>query len=115
MPPLSPTLCLALEHLNAGDVSQAAVSLKQALQTDPKDPQALFLTGKLFTTTKQHTEALGYFRQAVALKPMQGEYQSELAMCLVENGEVNQAAASGRHDTEPFPGTFGTWLRSCNS
>lgn len=96
MQPLSPMLRKALKHQEAGDFASAAQCFERILSATPKDSRAWFLGGKLLSQADRHTDAIGYYRNAVNLDPTNGEYFAELSQCLIETSAISEAVTTAR-------------------
>jgi tetratricopeptide (TPR) repeat protein len=83
----------ALEHHQAGRHAQAAALYRQALEADPEDPTALYLSALLNFETGQTLAALDQLRKVVALRPDHAQARFTLANLQHWRGDYGLAIA----------------------
>ncbi len=82
----------ALALHQAGDLNAAAGFYKQVLKQEPKNGDALNLSGALALQQGNSAQALKYLRQAVKLYPERHDYQVNMAAALRGLGELVSAS-----------------------
>src|SRR4051812_36272077 len=75
------------------DVKGAAEDLKKALALAPSNPDVLIVAGNLEVARGDLNRGLEYYKQAVALDPVNGQARSFLAFTLVVAGRFEEARA----------------------
>jgi len=86
----------ALSCLQQGLGQEAADLLNQALEADPRNPEAQHLTGILYQQQGMHAEARAFLERAVEWAPGNPSYQLNLGVTLADLGEVLQLKAPPR-------------------
>lgn len=99
----------------AGDATMAMVlqqigELKERLQKDPKDVDALTHLGNFFQDAGKYEEAIEYYRQALAIRPQEVNVRTDMGICLRELGRPDEAIAEFRRSVEDQPDHWQTWL-----
>jgi tetratricopeptide (TPR) repeat protein len=84
-------------HLNLGLLlgelarfSQAAAEFQAVLRLDPNSPVAAYNLAEILKSD-QPAEALVWYRKALQARPESGKYASAYAVCLAQQGQVDQA------------------------
>ncbi len=84
-------------HLNLGLLlgelgrfSQAATEFQATLRLDPNSPVAAYNLAEILKSDRP-AEALVWYRKALQARPENGRYACACAMCLVQQGRVDQA------------------------
>ena len=85
---------LALQHHNAGRLSQAETIYQQILQTDPNQSVALQLLGVIAHQMGKNDLAVALITKALILKPDYAEAHSNLGLTLWALGKQEEAIAS---------------------
>ena len=75
------------------DVKKAAEDLKKALALAPSNPDVLIVAGNLESARGDLNRAIEFYKQAVALDPVNGQARSFLAFNLVTAGRFAEARA----------------------
>jgi len=88
------TLSLAMEHHNAGRLSEAESLYQQILQVDPIQPSALNLLGVIAHQAGKNDIAVDLITKAVAIKPEYAGAHNNLGNALKELGKFDEAVAS---------------------
>ena len=87
----------------AGRQQQAGQIYQQILAADPEHADALHLTGVLSLQRKLYPRAIDLIGQAIAIRPGQAKYHSNLGNALRDSGQYQAALASYRHAIEMDP------------
>jgi Flp pilus assembly protein TadD len=95
-PTIETLIIQALAHIQAGAWPQAQATCQQALQLDPRHPEAHHLAGHVAGQLGDREQGLRLLEQAVALAPAHPQYRYNLAVSLVEAGRENEAALQYR-------------------
>jgi tetratricopeptide (TPR) repeat protein len=96
--------------------SEALDCFDTALKQDSHDPKIYLKRGKVLARLKRHEEAMANYRTGLVLNPKDGLAHHELALELVEAGQVTAAGAEFRDaaqftpDSVPLRFDYGTWL-----
>lgn len=85
---------LGNEYLKAGDVSKAAVYLRDAVEKDPGYSAAWKLLGKALTETGKAAEALEAYRSGIAAAHKKGDKQAEKEMTVFAR-RIEKSLAAG--------------------
>jgi len=93
----------AREALRRGQPDDAFTACREALATEPKNPDALSLAGVAAFHAGFLEDALGLLQAAVSFAPGNAEAQTNFGNVLAHKGEVEAAAAAYRQaiDTDP--------------
>jgi tetratricopeptide (TPR) repeat protein/glycosyltransferase involved in cell wall biosynthesis len=94
-PDVARALSLAVEHHQAGRLSEAERIYRNLLRTHPTLPDALHLLGLVAHQTGKQDEALDSVRKALAISP-QAPYYNTQGVALRARGELREAAVSFR-------------------
>jgi predicted TPR repeat methyltransferase len=99
----------------AGDATMAMVlqqiaDLKERLQKDPNDVEALTHLGNFFQDAGKFEQAIEYYRRALAVRPKVVDTRTDMGICLRELGKPDEAIAEFRHSLEDDPQHWQTWL-----
>lgn len=89
-------LSIALAYHQAGKFQQADELYREILRTDPKNADALQLSGMLAHHLGRHAEAINLLRAAIALNPGAAEYHSNLATVYLDVQDYQAGEASCR-------------------
>jgi predicted O-linked N-acetylglucosamine transferase (SPINDLY family) len=84
-------LMLAAQHYQAGQAAPAEALCRHILRVDPADAYALHLLGLLAHQGRRWNEAIGFFRQALQLRPDLAEVHNSLGAVLTELGQLPEA------------------------
>ena len=91
---LPDALQTALQHHQAGRLSEAETLYRQILQTQPNNPDALHLLGVIAHQTGKHEIAVEDIMRATALKPTAAEYHNNIGEAYRALARLNEAEAS---------------------
>lgn len=91
-------------------VLQQIGELKERLQKDPKDVEALTHLGNFFQDAGKFDKAVEYYQQVLALKPKDVDVRTDMGICLREMGKPDEAIAEFRKSLESDPNHWQTWL-----
>lgn len=91
-------------------VFQEVSALKAAIEKNPKDADALLRLANLYQDAGKYDDAVGYYRQVVALSPDDVNARTDMGICLRESGHVDEALAEFRKSLEVDPKHWQTWL-----
>jgi tetratricopeptide (TPR) repeat protein len=84
---------LAEGYLRVYRIQDALRCLELWLRRDPNNPQALFLRGNVARQLGSHKRALPDYQRVVELDPERTEVRRLLALCYLEAGRFDEAAA----------------------
>ncbi len=101
--PIADLLPQALALHQAGDLNAAADLYKQVLKQEPKNGDALNLSGALALQQGNPAQALKYLRRAVKLYPERHDYQVNMAAALRDLGESASASLILKKITRQAP------------
>ncbi|NQV47344.1 MAG: tetratricopeptide repeat protein, partial [Rhodospirillaceae bacterium] len=87
-------LGLAIQHHNAGRLSEAEGLYQQILHTDPDQPDALHLLGLIANQAGKKDTAVDLIAKALAAKPDYAEAHSNLGNVLKDLGKLEAAVES---------------------
>ena len=87
--------------MSGDDLSLAREHVQKALASDPADPEALFLMGKIHLKERNYPGAKSYFGQALEVAPTYGEEIANLLESGYRNefNAANTAWEQGRYET----------------
>ncbi len=91
-------------------VAQHLGHLKQRLESDPNDLEALVGLGNLFYDAAKYPDAIEYYSRAVKLSPDDPDIISDLGVSYRRNGNPNRAIELFRQATEAVPNHWQSWL-----
>jgi len=94
MPAIPEMLALALQHHQAGNLSQAEQLYRHILRADPGHADAHHLLGVLACQAGRHDQAVASIRSALALDPRAAAYHANLGVAYEAMGQFDEAAAS---------------------
>lgn len=100
-PPGDATMAMVLQQIG---------ELKERLQKDPKDVDALTHLGNFFQDAGKYEQAIEYYRQALAIRPKEVNVRTDMGICLRELGRPDEAIAEFRRSVEDQPDHWQTWL-----
>jgi tetratricopeptide (TPR) repeat protein len=99
-----PAILAAARHYHqAGDVSKAEQLCRDILEAGSSDADVWYLHGLACKSLGRLEEAVGSFRQAVALQPSAAEIHNSLGIALVLQRQLEEAAASFRRAAQIKP------------
>jgi len=92
----------------SGDATMAMVlqqigELKERIQKDPKDVEALTRLGNFFQDAGKYEQAIEYYKRSLALGPRDVDVRTDMGICLREMGKPDEAIAEFRHSVEDDP------------
>jgi Flp pilus assembly protein TadD len=76
----------ALELLDAGEIEEAVVVMRCAVECNPRNSRAWNDLGVVMETLGNSTEAVRCYRRAIALEPGRSEARQNLGMLLLQLG-----------------------------
>src|SRR5918911_2925080 len=97
----------AQKLLRAGDKQQALEKVNRALAANPKDPQARFLKGLIFTEQGKPQEAIDIFSKLTQDYPSLPEPYNNLAVIYASQGQYEKARTSLEQSIRTHP-TYAT-------
>ncbi len=89
-------LQIALEHDQAGRLSEAIAAYGLVLAQHPNHPDALHRLGLLARRRDREDLAIQLIQQAIAVSPAVAEYHSDLGVALMADGRLREAMAAFR-------------------
>lgn len=93
----------AQKLLKAGDKQQALEKVNRALSANPKDPQARFLKGLIFTEQGKQAEAIDIFTKLTQDYPNLPEPYNNLAVIYASQGQYDKARAALEQSIRTHP------------
>jgi tetratricopeptide (TPR) repeat protein len=87
------------------DVFRQIATLKEAIERDPKNADALTQLGNLYMDAAKYPEAIGYFERALAVREDPNVF-IDIGICLKESGQPEKALASFKRAAELAPGQW---------
>src|SRR6266705_1874518 len=93
----------ASKFLKAGQHSQALERVNKALKANPKDPQARFLKGLIFTEQGKQQEAIDIFTKLTQDYPNLPEPYNNLAVIYASQGQYEKARAALEQSIRTHP------------
>jgi tetratricopeptide (TPR) repeat protein len=93
----------AQKLLKAGDKQQALEKVNRALAANPKDPQARFLKGLIFTEQGKQAEAIDIFTKLTQDYPNLPEPYNNLAVIYASQGQYDKARAALEQSIRTHP------------
>ena len=91
-------------------VFQEISSLKEALEKNPRDVQALVRLGNFYQDSGKFDSAVEYYGRALKEDPKQVDARTDRGICLREMGKPDEALAEFRTSLEIDPRHWQTWL-----
>jgi len=88
---IAEALALAVKHHQAGDLGYAEEVYRRVLQADPANAEACCHLGNACLATNRYDEAIGHYRQALALRPDYPDADQNLAQALRRRQHGNTA------------------------
>jgi len=88
---IAEALNLAIQHHQAGHLSQAETIYRQVLQAEPQNSSALHLLGVLAAQTENYTMAIALIQRAIAIDGKIPLFYSNLASAFIAQGHYAQA------------------------
>jgi tetratricopeptide (TPR) repeat protein len=99
-------LAVALQHLQAGNVSEAERRYREILQAQPSHADGWFFLGTACHMQGKLQEAQMNYRRAIGLQPEHASAFYNLALALEQLGQVEEAAASYSQALQFEPGNL---------
>src|SRR5271165_3539333 len=87
----------ALQHHQAGRLTEAEQLYRQILSIDSRQADSLNLLGMIAYQAGRHDAAVEMIRAAIAIHEKGASYHSNLGTVLQAQGKLDEAAASYRH------------------
>jgi tetratricopeptide repeat protein len=91
-------------------VVQELAALKQTIEKNPKDLEALVRLGNFYQDAGKFDQAVDYYARALAVDPKQVDARTDRGICLRELGKPDDAIAEFRKSLEIDPRHWQTWL-----
>jgi tetratricopeptide (TPR) repeat protein len=91
-------------------VFQQVGALKEAIQKNPKDADALIHLANFYQDAGKYDQAVDYYQQGLAVRPEDVDARTDLGICLRELGKTDEAMAQFRKSVELNPNHWQTWL-----
>jgi type IV pilus assembly protein PilF len=97
----------AVQYMNADRLDAALVSVKKALQINPKSADAYTVAGLIYNKNNQTEQAERYFKRALSYEPNHSAAQTNYASFLCKNDKpleaekIYLAAANNKSNTQP--------------
>ncbi|MCU1350402.1 MAG: Tetratricopeptide 2 repeat protein [Acidobacteria bacterium] len=90
-----------------GAVLARIATLKQAIEKDPKNFEALSQLGNMYMDAGKFPQAIGYYEQALAVREEPG-IRTDLGICYKETGQLDKALAQLQQVARERPGQWQT-------
>lgn len=103
MATISETLALAVQHHQAGRLTQAEQLYRLVLQHEPRQPDALHLLGMVAYQVGQYAQAVELIGRAIAISPRAASYHNNLGLVYRALGRDADAEASYRQSLQLQP------------
>jgi predicted O-linked N-acetylglucosamine transferase (SPINDLY family) len=100
----------AIEKFQCGDYEQSQTLLSIALKINPKNFNALFLSGVVKGIQNNHSEALGFFQKALKIDPSSSLTHLNMGKALSELNRDRDAIKSYKQSSLIDPGNAEVWL-----
>lgn len=117
--PARQTLRQAVEHLDAGRAPQAEILIRQVLQTEPENHQALNLLGVVALNSGHALQSIEFFLQAIQLHGADAEYYCNLGVARLNTNGADEGEAALQTALKLKPGhpmaNFNMGLRDLQS
>jgi tetratricopeptide (TPR) repeat protein len=97
------TLALAVQHHQAGNLSEAEGLYRRVLQAEPRNPDALHLLGVIAHQVGRNEAAIDLIRSALGERPTMAAAHCNLGAALQATGQLDQAVASFRRALQLKP------------
>ena len=91
-------------------IFEEIAALKEALEKDPQNTQALIRLGNLFHDSGKYDQAVGLYERALQKTPHDVNVRTDMAICLREVGKIDEAIAHFRESLSHDPEHWQTWL-----
>lgn len=101
-------LLFGMDFLKAGDLANAAAQFTRALESDPRNTQALYYSAVVAQRRKQNEQALAAYRAVLALDPALAAAHANLGLLLAASG-APEARAHLERAVELDPPEFAAW------
>src|SRR5437773_23786 len=99
----------AAEQTMARVVEEVA-ALKQAIQKNPKDTQALLRLANMYHDVGKYKEAVDYYKQALEVLPADVDARTDMGSCLRELGMADEAIAQFQKSLSYNSRHWPTWF-----
>jgi FkbM family methyltransferase len=107
---------LAVQHHQAGRISEALEIYELVLGTDPAPPaEILYLAGMAYLATARHEEAESYLARAIASIPDRADFHSAHGNALSYLSRHEDALAAFRHAASLAPDNAALWFNLGNA
>ncbi len=100
---IAQALEIAVQHHNAGQLSEAKSIYEQILAAEPQNHDALHLLGLIANENGENTRAADLIEQAIAIAPNVGEMHGNLALVYQDLGRPDDAVGSFQKALELNP------------
>jgi protein O-GlcNAc transferase len=99
----SQILTRAVQHHQAGNLSEAEALYRNVLQLEPRNPAALHMLGVIAGQFQRHDIAINLIRSALHEAPTMAAAHCNLGLALKANGQLDEAVASYRRAIQLMP------------
>ena len=101
-------IALANSHLAAGRLAEASAAFAAYLNDHPLDDRVWFFAAGILFRQRRYSEAVGYYRTTLKLKPENPDYYADLGAALRADQRIGEAEAMvreaiRRNPTNPLP------------
>ena len=88
-----------------GAVREQVARLKDQIDKNPRDVEALTQLGDMYMDAAKFPEAIGYLQRALALRE-DPNVRIDLGICLKQNGQMNESLAAFKRAADEAPGQW---------
>ncbi len=93
-----------------GQVFQEVAALKEAIEKDPKNLQALVRLANMYHDAGKFDQAIEYYQKALGVEPKDPNVHTDMGICLRELGRADEAIAQFRTSLQYQPEHWQSWL-----
>jgi hypothetical protein len=91
-------------------VFEQVTALKQALEKNPKDPEALERLANFYQDAGKFDQAVEYYKRALVERPADVAARTDMGICLREMGRPDEAIQEFRNSLKTDPKHWQSWL-----
>jgi tetratricopeptide (TPR) repeat protein len=93
-----------------GQVFQQVAALKEAIEKNPKDIDALVRLANMYHDAGKFDQAIEYYKKALDVEPKDPNIRTDMGICLRELGRADEAIAQFRTSLQYQPQHWQSWL-----
>jgi hypothetical protein len=91
-------------------VFEQVKALKEALEKNPKDPEALVRLANFYQDAGKFDQAVEYYKRGLAERPADVAARTDMGICLREMGRPDEAIQEFRNSLKTDPKHWQSWL-----